>query len=300
MSASVAEVPAITATHIRYAYPEPSTLGELDSLFRGQMHPVAIPIVLTPALAKLVLRRNTRNRPIRPSTVTDYSRDMVAGAWPLNGEAIKISWNGDVLDGQHRLHACEKAGVSIPTFIVGNLPPEAQNTMDSGLRRTTADVLALGAEENSTTLASILRRVWGWQQGDRKFTRRSSPTKTEAQDLLRATPELRRSAEIAGRTRTAFPHIPQSALGTAHYLFNSLDPDETAWFFQRLADGAELPVGHPILALRTRVTSERAKDGRIPWARHLVYLVTTWNAVREGRTLTRFSVPAGAPVPEPK
>ncbi|MFI6142419.1 hypothetical protein ACIBCC_30035 [Streptomyces griseus] len=296
--AYAAEPSTITADAIK-PFPKPRTIKELDALFEGAGHPSAIPIVLTPGLAKLLLRRNKKNRLIRPSTITEYARDMVAKAWTLNGEAIKLAWNGDALDGQHRLYACEKAGVSIPTFIVGNLLPEAQDTMDSGLRRTTADVFSLNEEERSTTLAAIVRRVWGWNAGDRKFTRRGSPTKTEARALLREAPEIRRSAEIAGRTRTAFPHIPQSALGTAHYLFNSIDPDETAWFFQRLADGAEIPLGHPILALRSRVTSERAKAG-IPWARHLTYLVITWNAVREGRDLSRFSVPAGTPVPEPK
>ncbi|MFI1532089.1 hypothetical protein [Streptomyces griseus] len=297
---SVAYAAEPTADVIESAFLKPRTIKELDALFAKSTIAVAIPIMLSPELAKLLLRRNKKNRPIRPSTITEYARDMVAGAWTLNGEATKLAWNGDVLDGQHRLHACEKAGVSIPTFIVGNLPPETQDTMDSGLRRTTADVFALNEEDHSTTLAAIVRRVWGWNAGDRKFTRRSSPTKTEARAVLRGAPEIRRSAEIAGRTRTAFPHIPQSALGTAHYLFNSIDPNETAWFFQRLADGAEIPHGHPILALRARVTSERAKAGRIPWARHLTYLVITWNAVREGRDLSRFSVPAGTPVPEPK
>lgn len=297
---SVAYAAEAPTTETRSAkFPEPRTLKDLDALFEGAVHPSAIPIVLTPGLAKLLLRRNKKNRNIRPATVTDYARDM-ATFWPLNGEAIKIARNGDVLDGQHRLHACEKADASIATFIVGNLPPETQDTMDSGMRRTTADVLTLRDEDHSTALAAILRRVWGWNQGDRKFTGRNSPTKTEAQALLREAPEARRSAEIAVRVRSAFPHIPQSALGTAHYLFNSIDPDATAWFFQRLADGAELQVGHPILALRTRVTSERAKEGRIPWGRHLTYLVVTWNAMREGRTLSRLVVQSGTPAPEPK
>lgn len=141
-------------------FPEPRTLKDLDALFEGAVHPSAIPIVLTPGLAKLLLRRNKKNRNIRPATVTDYARDM-AVFWPLNGEAIKIARNGDVLDGQHRLHACEKADTSILTFIVGNLPPETQDTMDSGMRRTTADVLTLRDEDHSTALAAILRRVWG-------------------------------------------------------------------------------------------------------------------------------------------
>ncbi|MFD7663535.1 hypothetical protein [Streptomyces sp. NPDC059788] len=273
------------------------TLEEVNQL--ASAGPAALHITITPALAKGLLTQNRRNRHIRENTVNDYVRDIQNNSWPLNGETIKLSISGDVLDGQHRLLAIEKAGTPVETFIVIGLPPETQATMDTGMRRTVADALALSGEANAATVASILRRVWAWEQGDRKFTRRNSPTTTESQMLLGAHPEIRRSAEIANRTRAAFPHIPQSALGTAHFLFNAIDPGEAAWFFQRLGDGAELPSGHPILALRNRVTSERAKEGTVPWARQLTYLVHAWNAVRSDRRLSRLQVKAGT-VPTPK
>ncbi|KAB7835483.1 hypothetical protein, partial [Streptomyces mobaraensis] len=219
------------------AYPAPKTLRELDRLLANSTGPSAHIIVLHPPLAARLLRRNTKNRNLRTAMVEDYVRDIQAGTWPLNGEAIKLDAQGNVLDGQHRLHAVVKADEPVTTFIVGGLPPEAQTTMDSGMRRTTADALSLADETNDITVAAILRKVWSWQQGDRRFTRRISPTTTESRALLEKHPEIRRSAEIAMRTRAAFPHIPQSALGTAHFLFNAIDPDGCAWFFQRLGDG---------------------------------------------------------------
>ncbi|MFI1012623.1 hypothetical protein [Streptomyces sp. NPDC020965] len=282
------------------AYPAPKTLKELDTLLTGGRGPSAHIIVLHPVLATRLLRRNTRNRNLRPAAVENYVRDIEAGTWPLNGEALKFDVDGNILDGQHRLHAVSKAGAPVTTLIVGGLPAETQSTMDSGMRRTTADALALADEPNAATVASILRRVWAWEQGDRKFARRANPTTTESRALLLKHPEIRRSAEIATRTRAAFPHIPQSALGTAHFLVNAVDPDDCAWFFQRLADGADLSPRHPILALRSRVTSERAKEGRILWARHLSYLIYSWNAVREDRPLARLLVRPDAPVPTPK
>ncbi|MER5301346.1 hypothetical protein ABT039_17990 [Streptomyces lasiicapitis] len=290
----------MSAATLAPAYPAPKTLRELDGLLSNSGGPSAHIIVLHPQLASRLLRRNTKNRNVRAAAVEDYVRDIQANTWPLNGEAIKLDVQGNVLDGQHRLYAVVKADEPVTTFIVGGLPPETQATMDSGLRRTTADALSLAEESNATTVAAILRRVWTWQQGDRKFTRRISPTTAESKALLVKHPEIRRSAEIAMRTRAAFPHIPQSALGTAHFLFNAIDPDQCTWFFQRLGDGVELSSGHPILALRARVTSERAKEGQIAWARHLAYLVSTWNAVREDRPLTRLVVRPEAPVPNPK
>lgn len=274
------------------------TIDELNQL--AAAGPQALRVTITPSLAKALLKQNTKNRNLREATVGDYVRDIESGDWPLNGETIKTAVNGDVLDGQHRLTAIEKAGVPVETFMVIGLPPETQATMDAGRRRTTADALSLDDETHATALASILRRVWAWKRGDRKFSQRSTPTTAECRALLEQHPEMRRSAEIAVRTRLAFPHIPASALGTAHWLFNAIDSGECAEFFARVGDGAELPVGHPILALRARVTSERAKEGTIPWARHLAYLVHAWNAQREDRTLSRMVVKPGAPVPTPK
>lgn len=276
----------------------PATTAELDAMTSGG--PAAIVITVTPELAAALLKRNTRNRKLRERAVGDYARDIAAGHWSLNGEALKVAVNGDVLDGQHRLHAVIQAGVSVDMFIVVDLDEAAQETMDSGRKRTTADVLSLRAEENSTTLAAVLRRVWAWKQGDHRFKGRQAPTTAECAQLLGEHPEIRRSAEIAARTRKAFPHVPQSVLGTCHFLFNAIDADETAWFFQRIGDGAELPLGHPVLALRNRLTSERLDGLRMSEDRHMAYLIRTWNALRDGRELGRLQHTPGSKIPTPK
>lgn len=276
---------------------KPETTAELDKIAADG--PTALVVTVTPDLAKQLLKRNTRNRKLRERAVGDYARDMKTGRWAVNGEALKIARNGDVLDGQHRLYAVVAAEVAVDMFIVIGLDPAAQETMDSGRKRTAGDVLALRGETNFTTLAAVLRRVWAWQQGDHRFKARQTPTTAECTSLLAEHPELRRSAEIANRVRSQFPHIPQSVLGTCHFLFNAIDPAECAWFFQRLADGAELPVGHPVLALRTRVTSERLDSVRLSEDRFMAYLIRTWNACRDGRELARLVHKPGSPVPQP-
>ncbi|MFF0139696.1 hypothetical protein ACFYRN_24985 [Streptomyces sp. NPDC005227] len=262
--------------------------------------PSAAVIDVTPALARKWLRNNTHNRTVRDRAIDDYARDMVAGHWSLNGEALKFSREGAVLDGQHRLHAVVAADVTVPMMVVVGLDPTAQETMDTGRKRTTGDLMGLRGETNAHVLAAILRRVWAWDTGDFRFTGSYAATNRECAELLSERPDIRRSAEIAARTRNAFPHIPASMLGVSHHLFTRLDADETAWFFQRIGDGAELPVGHPILALRARVTSERLESLRLPEFRYLAYLIRTWNAVREGRSLDRLVHPPNSVMPQPK
>jgi hypothetical protein len=257
-------------------------------------------VAVTPEVARAWLLRNTHNRPLRDKTIETYARDMAAGNWTLNGEAVKFATDGTVLDGQHRLRAIVAADVTVRMLIVSGLPPEAQETMDSGRKRTAADVFSLRGEANAATLAAVLRRVHAWKAGDRTLGGSYPATNLEIASLLAERPEIRRSAEIAVRTRQAFPHIPQSCLGVGHVLFSESARDDVPWFFQRLADGAELPLGHPILALRNRVTSERLESLRMPEARYMAYLIRTWNAYREGRTLDRLSHPSGSKMPEPK
>ncbi|MFJ2882393.1 hypothetical protein ACIQGT_14260 [Streptomyces sp. NPDC093108] len=261
-------------------------------------------ITVTPALAAEWLRHNTHNRNLRTRRVTDYARDMVAGRWHLNGEAIKFAGDhmngGVVLDGQHRLRAVIEAGADVMMVVVSGLPMETQETMDMGVKRTTADVLGLRGESNSPVLAAILRRVWLWDQADRKLARNQVPTTAECAQLLKERPEIYRSVEIATRTYATFRGIPKSICGTAHHLLSRIDTDEAMWFFARLGDGAELPVRHPVLTLRNRVMAERNERKNTPEHLHLAYIIRAWNAVRAGRDLATIQQTPDAPMPLPK
>ena len=63
-------------------------------------------------------------------------------------------------------------------------------------------------EENATTLAATLRRIWAWQQGDYKFKGRQAPTTSECAALQ--TPYARPRSEplnhcVRLRTHVAAP-----------------------------------------------------------------------------------------------
>lgn len=254
---------------------------------------------VTPALAEKWLKQNTHNRTIRERAVLAYARDMEAGHWAENGEAIKFATDGTLLDGQHRLNAVVLAGVTVRMLVITGLASATQETMDAGSKRRTADAFGLRGETNAAVLSSVTKRVWMWDQGDYRFNG-PSPTTAEAAALLERRPDLRRSADIAVRTHGSFKCLPQSVTGTAHHLFTRIDGNATVWFFQRLADGAELPAGHPILTLRTRAMTEAAERRGSRADRQMAYLIRTWNAVREGRSLARILQDPDAPMPMPK
>ncbi|MFI0915228.1 hypothetical protein [Streptomyces abikoensis] len=268
------------------------------------MHNTSVPsssvVLVTPDMAREWLKLNTHNRKVRERAVADYARDMAASKWLMNGEAIKFSASGSLLDGQHRLHAVIAANTPVLMLVVTGLDDATQETMDAGRKRTTGDAFALRGETNFTVLAAVLKRVWLWDQGDHRFTQNRVPTTAECAQLLAERPEIRRSVEIAARVHGAFRYIPQSAVGTAHHLFSRIDTAQAVWFFARLGDGAELPTGHPVLTLRNRVMSERADRRAVPDFRYMAYLIRAWNAVRDGRELGRIIQAPDAPMPMPK
>lgn len=62
----------------------------------------------------------------------------------------------------------------------------------------------------------------------------------------------------------------------------------------RVADGAELPTGHPMLALSERIRREReGNHGRLTTEISLALLITAWNAYRAGRSLQKAQLPKG-------
>jgi hypothetical protein len=250
-------------------------------------------IPVTPAQADFIMRRrNPHNRVLRPDAKASLCRDMENGHWHMNGETTKFDVDGNLLDGQHRYGALAVARVpSVDFLVVRGLEPQTQDTMDGGIKRTNADVLRLRGDTEPNVLASVVRKAWLWDQGDYRFGAAIKPTVSELLRYLEEKPQLYRSTEIAVRTRRHFPFLPQSVTGVAHYIFSEIDVETAVWFFQRLADGANIDVGHPVHTLRQRLISEREGTKRLYTDRYMMYLIRAWNAARRGEPLEKINSP---------
>lgn len=98
-------------------------------------------VTITPEMAEEMLKRNIANRKVNQANVNRIAADMATGNYRINGETIKISSNGEILDGQHRLLACIKSSVPFKSYIVYNVEREAIGTIDMGKGRSVADSL---------------------------------------------------------------------------------------------------------------------------------------------------------------
>lgn len=255
-------------------------------------------IYVDPAMARRVLAKNTRNRPIRENHVVILMREMEDGRWQYNGESIKWSVDDVLLDGQHRLTALSRMPDDfppIPFLVVRGLPASAQDTMDQGSKRTAGDQMAIDGlvgTSNQRIVAGALRVYIDWTSGNfftDKVANRLSNTEIVAwahshpieMDLINdiATDRLRRVKIRPSVTLAVMLHLRQ------------IDGEAQREFAEALYTGANLDTGSPTLALRERF--DRLQQQKITTTDRdaVAFFITAWNAWREGRRLTKLQRP---------
>lgn len=254
---------------------------------------------ITPAVASKMLLQNTHNRPLSRATVRLYSEAMQRGEWDGHSQIV-FSENGELLDGQHRLAAVVDSGVTITAVVLRGAPTGAQETIDTGKKRSFANVLTLRGEQNATSVAASTRFVQRAMQGD---LRNNKPaTNKQLLAVLDEHPGIRDFATFPGLKQ--LPKIgigiPMSVACGSRYLFSLVDGEDAEAFFAALASGADLQPGSPILALRQKLEQTRIASGTVTSpATVAAWVIKAWNAWRRGDQMFKLQWRVGGANPEP-
>jgi len=142
----------------------------------------AIMIQCTPEIAKLLLELNTSNRKIRLSVVEKYMREMENGEWVSSAQGVGIDSKNVLIDGQHRLMAIVRTGITCPLLVVFGLPTMAQEKTDRHAKRSMFDVMHLcgvGKSRQQVCAAAFLCR-------SKKATNFSAPADSDVKASLQA------------------------------------------------------------------------------------------------------------------
>lgn len=118
---------------------------------------------ITPDKAREYLGMNVDNyRKLNSARVQTYCADMKAGRWQFNGESIKFSQNGVLMDGQHRLQAIVKADVPVDMLVIRGLDNDV-DICDIGSVRTLGMIAKRRGtcEANATTIVALANFIIG-------------------------------------------------------------------------------------------------------------------------------------------
>ena len=132
---------------------------------------------ITPTKAKSILENNIINRAPNKHNIGYLADEILKGQFVYNGESIIISDEGHLLDGQHRLMACIEANMPITVNLVEGIPFDAMTTIDTGRSRNAADVLAMNGIQNTTAMATAIKRIISKFDTDRSSHVRSETSK---------------------------------------------------------------------------------------------------------------------------
>ena len=127
-----------------------------------------VTVRVTPKMASEWLKKNKENRHVRPYYVNMLSDSMMRGEWTLSHQPIAISTKGSLLDGQHRLMALVKSGMTLDMSVATDVDEKTYDTMDIGIKRSMSDIFGEDPY-NMNTVNRICRVLFGY-----RFTPRES------------------------------------------------------------------------------------------------------------------------------
>lgn len=283
----------MTSVEVDLAARQNGTIGEIQTEI----------LEITPEIAEKWLTRNDMNRPRRKLFVTQLAEAIRRGEWRLNGEAIRFDRNGVLLDGQHRLTAVVEAGLPIRSVVMWGLEPDVRDTVDTGRRRSLADVLAMHGEVAVSNLAAALNLIHLWNLGEDALRSRSRHRLSPPQGLalLAREPGIREAVSESNSVRVELSRlVTPSVLVACWYRFSQLENgrEDCEVFWEKIALEEGLNREHPCFALRRLLVDNAYRRNKTtPMIMH-AWIIKAWNAFRSGETVGNISYKAGGKVPE--
>lgn len=245
--------------------------------------------LVTPAMARAWLGLNENNRPIRTSHTEALTRNMLDGAFLQTGESIKFDWNGILFDGQHRLTSIVVSDKPAELLIVRNLPPAAKDVVDSGVKRTAGDALAMRGTKNHHAVAAGATLALKYPEVGFVDVGLASPTHPEIIKFVDDHPEIHRAAEVALSYYPQFDCKPSVQI-VAWMRCAPIDTFAAGEFWSSIANQQTSGSGDPRLTLSRRLANARRSQEKLNQVQELSLLLRAWNAWRRGKKLNNLAI----------
>lgn len=205
------------------------------------------------------IKMNKGNRSVNSSRVKTYAEDMKRGYWKFNGEPLIFTTDGRLINGQLRVLAHKESGYvkGVLTLVVRLLRDEgneAFGSLDSGLKRTYAQILSIGGVPNYTSMAAIRRAIGKYIRNE------GNAPSNAAMDSIG-----KHYADVIGvlAKESAFKNFGTEQVKAAMVVCAKATGSvgKVMDFINRISVGANLEEGSPELALKNFMFNYRAMSG---------------------------------------
>lgn len=98
------------------------------------------PVEISPRVAQLWLDRKAENRKMSEAEVVRQLLDIAAGRFALGHQGVAFNADGQLVDGQHRLEAIKRSGMTVWILVTVNESREAATHTDRQRRRSLAEI----------------------------------------------------------------------------------------------------------------------------------------------------------------
>lgn len=242
--------------------------------------------LVTPSMAKKLLETNTsKNRRIKPAVVNKYAKEMAEGRWRKDtAEAIKISEDGALIDGQHRLLAIVKSNKSIELLVASEVPYENFKVIDTGVSRNAGDAFKIEGIKNSNLVPAIisLYNVLKSTGKGASYEADQVPSITSVLDLYYERQNFWQSASNkAVNWYVSFSHIiSPKTLGALYALFYDKNQQDATDFMDQLTTGINIK-NQTISYLRAKMINDKLSPKKMHRNFKIALIIKTWNFFRK-------------------
>lgn len=253
---------------------------------------IFITTFLTPEDADYLLEENDHNRHLNPNLVKRYVRFMMNDEWRLNGECIKISSDGVLMDGQHRLSALKETGKSIQMSVVIGVNPDTFTVNDTGRSRDAGDILKIAGYKNVNQNAAATRWLL-WYQSSENFASHDTTSPAQVLKSIKRWPHIVHFVYPAVAVKGMCSY---SFIQFFMYATQTINPDLSYEFFLKLETGENLGKTSSILILRNTLLKYRSKNLQLDKRHVAAAFIIAWNAFVE-QTRIKTVLWDGGPFP---
>lgn len=213
--------------------------------------------------ADRILAMNTSNRPVSKANVESIKQALLRDEWVTNGESIKISRDGVLLDGQHRLIAVSETNIPINSLVVTGLTNDVFTTIDIGKTRGAGDMLALKGLESYNIVAAAVSTYLIWKKTGsvRNPSSANRPSKTQIVNL--ALSDERFSKVPRKNSNFAKTYVSPSAFMFLHVAFSEYNEEKANEFLEHLTNPDYSTTPKVVMLLREQLIGGSTGNSRL-------------------------------------